>query len=322
MCCRGRMVTDRVAVVGPGQIGTTIALAFGQAGMEAVLVGRRRSSLERGRSLLEESGRALREGGTLDEGGWAAVMSRISFTTSLVDGLADCVHVVEAINEDIEQKRALLAEVESLVPASTVLASTTSALSPTELQRDMSRPERFLVTHYAQPAHLMPVCEVVPGDRTTGPTVTFACGLLDRCDIRPVVCADVPGFVFSRLQFAVLREAVALVEQGVVSAADLDVVVKHGYAARLPVMGPLEHADLAGLDLMVQIAETIWPALDCSPSPSGSLLARLAERGDTGMDSGRGFHSWTTEEAAAFKAARDRHLIRTARQRTPPARTR
>jgi 3-hydroxybutyryl-CoA dehydrogenase len=125
-----------------------------------------------------------------------------------------------------------------------------------------------------------------------------------------VLCRDVPGFLFSRLQSAVLREALALVRDGVASVEDVEAILKLGYATRLPAMGPFEHSDLGGLDLITKIADTVWPYLDCSQTTQGTPLARLVEQGDLGMKTGRGFYDWSERDPAAFRLRRDREVIR------------
>jgi 3-hydroxybutyryl-CoA dehydrogenase len=299
-----------VLIVGTGQMGPGIALSFALAGFDAVLAGRRREGVERAIEAMAASARVMIENDLLTTEGWELTRERVTGEVGFAAAAPRCTYVVEAIVEEMAVKRALLAELESLVSAETLLASTTSALSPTEMQRGLARPERVIVTHYAQPAHLMPVIEVVPGDQTSAETVERACAVLGRCGIRPVRCRDVPGFLFSRLQSAVMREVLALVRDGVATIEDIEAILKLGYAARLPAMGPFEHADLAGLDLIAHVADTVWPDLDCSHDPSSSPLACLIEQGHLGMRTGRGFYDWTARDPAEFRRRRDREIIR------------
>jgi 3-hydroxybutyryl-CoA dehydrogenase len=301
---------ESVLVIGTGQMGPGIALSFALAGFDVILAGRRREGVEQAMGAMAASARVMIEDDLLTPEGWELARERVTGEVGFAAAAPRCTYVVEAVVEEMAAKRALLAELEALVSAETLLASTTSALSPTELQRGLARPERVIVTHYAQPAHLMPVIEVVPGGQTSSETVERACAVLRRCGIRPVRCRDVPGFLFSRLQSAMMREVLALVRDGVATVEDVEAILKLGYAARLPAMGPFEHADLAGLDLIASVANTVWPDLDCSRDASNSPLARLIEQGHLGMRTGRGFYDWTARDPAEFRRRRDREIIR------------
>jgi 3-hydroxybutyryl-CoA dehydrogenase len=240
---------------------------------------------------------------------WRAAQERLSAEVGYAAASRSS-YVVEAISEDLALKQDVLAEMERLAPSETLLASTTSALSPSALQRGLRRPDRLLVTHYIRPAHLMPLCEVVRGEETSEASVQRACAMLQSCGIRPVLCRDVPGFVFNRLQAAILREFVHLVEQGHVTPETVDAVMKYGYAHRLPAMGTFEHADLSGIDLVCTVSREIWPDLSRESDPDATLLGRLRAEGRLGMKSGRGFYEWSPDDAARFRRERDREIAR------------
>jgi 3-hydroxybutyryl-CoA dehydrogenase len=225
--------------------------------------------------------------------------------------------VVEAIAEDIVVKRELFRILENWVPNTAILASSTSGIAVDDIAAACTRTERVAVAHFANPPHLMPAVEIVPGSATDKSVIDALCVFVSGLGKEPVRLArDVPGHIFNRLQFALMREAFALVRDGVASAEEIDRLVKHGYALRLAEEGPLEKADLAGLPLVASVARYLFPDLDDSPSPE--VVDALIAEGRTGAKAGKGFHDWTPERADAVIAARNqeviRHLLRRRRQ--------
>jgi 3-hydroxybutyryl-CoA dehydrogenase len=291
--------------MGPG-----IALSFALGGFEVVLSGRSEHRLASELAGLERAAGEMIEYKLLDADAWHNARGRIQGEVALGPASSRCTYVVEAIIEDLSAKQTLLQELEELLGPEALLASTTSSLSPSDLQSGLINPQRVLVTHYIQPAQLMPVVEVAPGRKTAPEAVERASRVIERCGLRPVFCRDVPGFLFNRLQYAILREAVALLGDGVATAEDIDTVLKVAYAARLPGLGPFEHADLVGLDLVETIAKTIWSDLDCASDPEPGLIGELVAQGQLGMKAGRGFHDWRDRDPSAFKQQRDLAIIR------------
>ena len=164
-------------------------------------------------------------------------------------------------------------------------------------------------THFWNPPHLIPVVEVIAGAATPEAQAERACALLRRVGKLPVRCADVPGFIGNRLMHAMWREALALLDAGVCSAEDIDRVVKWTFALRLPALGPLENMDLVGLGLVESVQRNLLPDLATNPQPADALTQRLRD-GASGMKAGRGFYDWTTRDAAAVVALRDRQIVR------------
>lgn len=301
---------ESILVIGTGQMGPGIALSAALAGYDVVISGRGPERLETASRELAASARVMIDNDLLDDEQWQDARGRITGEVGYARAAPHSTYVVEAIVEDMRSKQTLFADLEKVVPDDTLLASTTSALSPTEMQRHLEHPRRMIVTHYNRPAHLMLMCEVVPGEQTSPGTVERARDLLRTCGVRPVLCKDVPGFVFNRLQFAVLREALALLRDGVASLEDIEDSLKLGYGSRLPAMGPFEHADLNGLDLLATVGATVCPHLDCSQDLSTGPLGRLIAEGRLGMKTGEGFYNWTRHDPEEFKRERDREIIR------------
>ena len=304
---------ERGAVLGAGTMGAQIALSLALGGLPVRLWGRRDASLP---AAMERVGAAfdfLAASGLADADEREAVLARIDTTTELSEAVGGTgrAFVIEAVAEELDVKRALLAEAERSAAAADMLSSTTSALGATAIQSALADPSRFAIAHYAQPAHLVKLVEVVPGERTDEATVEAVTALLTATGKTPVRCPDIPGFLWARIQHAVLREFATLVGKGLVTPEACDTVLKEGYAARLPAMGAFEHADLAGLDLMNgDAAKAVWADLSTVADPSYTPVGGLYAEGALGMRSGRGFYDWRERDPEAFKAARDREIVR------------
>jgi 3-hydroxybutyryl-CoA dehydrogenase len=290
---------ERVAVVGAGLMGHGIAQVFAVAGHEVALTDESTEVLatapERVRRNLERAG--------LDP----AAAERIELGLSLDGAVAGAELVVEAAPERLELKQQLFARLSRLTDG--ILASNTSVLSIGAIARDTERPERVVGTHFWNPPHLVPLVEVVQAETTGDETVDRTAALLAAAGKTPVhVRRDVPGFIGNRLQHALWREAIALVETGVCTAEDVDTVVKGTLGLKLAVLGPLENADLVGTDLTLAIHDYVLPHIDARPTPS-PLLRELVERGDLGLKTGRGFRAWTDDEAQAVHDRLFDHLL-------------
>lgn len=298
------------ALLGAGVMGADIALSLALGGETVRLWGRREEGLAAARERMRANA-AFVAGEGLTSGPEAeAALARIEPTTDRSRALDGVEIAIEAISERLEPKQELLAAAETEAPPDVVLSSTTSSLSPSRIAESLARPERFVVAHYAQPAHLMMLVEVVPGERTGEDAIEAISALLRRTGKMPARCADIPGFVWSRLQQALLREFAFLVRRGDVTPETCDTVLKYGFAHRLPVMGTFEHADLAGLELMGEMAREVWPDLSRDVDPDDGPIGELRRRGETGMQAGKGFYDWAARDPDAFRRARDREIVR------------
>ena len=288
-----------MAVVGAGTMGVGIARVFAEAGASVRLYARRESSLEAARERLGESA------------------ARMRLTTSADEALEGAELVVETIVEDPEPKRAILARGEELASSEAILTTNTSSLPLSELAGVLRRPERFAGLHFLNPPELVELVEVVGGERTAPETLETLADWMERLGKSPVVLRrDVPGFVVNRLQYALLREAYALVDAGVCTFADVDRAVTHGLGARWAAIGPFETMDLAGLDVHAAVARNLWPQLSSQSEPSPSI-ARALEEGALGVTSGRGLRGdYTPADAVTLSERRERVLrsVRAARE--------
>ncbi|QBY02761.1 3-hydroxyacyl-CoA dehydrogenase family protein [Rhodophyticola sp. CCM32] len=298
-------------MLGSGTMGAQIALSLALGGFDIRLWGRRAEALPDAMDRVGAAFDFLAEAGLAEPGNRPLVLSRIKATSDLEEAVCDAGFVIEAVAEDIAVKQSLLGAAETHAASDAVLSSTTSALSATEIQSSLARPDRFCVAHYAQPAHLVELVEVVPGQQTAAGVTEFVTRLLTDTGKTPVLCPDIPGFLWARIQHAVLREFASLVGQGLVTAEACDTILKVGYASRLPAMGAFEHADLAGLDLINSAAaKAVWADLSNVMDPGDTPVGELYEQGHLGMESGHGFYDWTQRDPGTFRMQRDAEIIR------------
>ncbi|MEM7461969.1 MAG: 3-hydroxyacyl-CoA dehydrogenase family protein [Pseudomonadota bacterium] len=299
-------------VLGNGTMGAQIALSLALGGAVVNLWGRRPGGLPESKERCREGYEFLVGERLADPEDAEAVLARIGLQGDLDTAVSEADFIIEAVAEDLAIKTELLARAEKLAGEDAILSSTTSALSASDIQAGLANPGRFCVAHYAQPAHLVGLVEVVPGRRTEPEVTDAVIRILSETGKTPVLCPDIPGFLWARIQHAVLREFVTLVGQGLVTPEACDTVLKQGYASRLPAMGAFEHADLAGLDLLNgNAARAVWADLSNITDPDLTPLGSLFKDGHTGMKSGKGFYDWTNErDPEAFKQKRDEEIVR------------
>jgi len=216
--------------------------------------------------------------------------------------------VFEAAPEKMDLKRQIFAEIEAHAPETAILASNTSVMPITEIMRDLRLKNRALGTHWWNPPHIIPLVEVIRTEWTDTKSMDAMVDLLEGAGKTPVrVEQDVPGFIGNRLQHALWREAISLVEKGICDAESVDTVIKSCFGRRLSVLGPLENADLVGTDLTLDIHNTVLADLESRQGPS-PYLEKLVADGKLGMKSGEGFRKWTPEQADKVRNRVTTHL--------------
>ena len=238
-------------------------------------------------------------------------LDRIFFTTDIQcerEKKADL--VIEAVFEDMALKQETFERLETVCSPETIFCTNTSVMSPSKISEKLKYRERFAGTHFWNPAHLIPLVEVVRTDATSDETAETVMHLLKSVGKKPILCKkDVPGFVANRMQHALWREAISIVENGIADAETVDEAVKSSFGLRLPQLGPLENADMVGLDLTFSIHDYLLPELESGGVPS-PLLKELLEHKELGFKTGKGFRSWTPEEMLAVKDELNTYLIR------------
>ncbi len=238
-------------------------------------------------------------------------LTRVAFTTDIDSELirkADL--VIEAVFEDMQVKRETFAKLEARCRPDTIFCTNTSVMSPSEISRDLQYRSRFVGTHFWNPGHLIPLVEVVKSDATSDETAETVMSVLKAVGKEPVLCKkDVPGFIANRMQHALWREAISIVENGIADAETVDRAVRYSFGLRLPQLGPLTNSDMVGTELTWNIHNYILQFLEVSHTPS-PLLTQMKEEGKMGFKSGEGFMKWTPEEVEQQNAELNEYLIR------------
>ncbi len=280
-------MTQRVAVIGAGLMGSGIAQVAAVAGWDVVLRDLDQPALQRGRAAIEKSLARFVDKGKVTADDAAAAQARIATTTDL-EAAADADIVIEAVFESIEVKGEVFAVLDRICRDGAVLASNTSAIPITRIAAATRRPESVVGVHYFSPVPMMALVELVRGYKTSAPTLAAARAFAESTGKTCVVVErDVAGFVTTRLVAALANEAVRLVETGVATAEDIDTACRLGFGHA---MGPLATLDLTGLDVMLHATSNIYAETRDPKFAPPELLQRMVSAGDLGRKTGKGFY--------------------------------
>jgi len=239
----------------------------------------------------------------------AAILSRIDFTDDMPEALDGADIVVECVPEDMEIKQNLFRDIEPLVRADTILATNTSVMSISEIASKTEKRDRVVGTHFWNPPYLIPLVEVIKGEETSLDVLNATYDYLKKIDKKPVKCMkDVQGFIANRLQHALWREALYMVETGIADAPTVDEALRYGPGLRWPHMGVLENIDMIGTDLALNIQRGVIPYLTDNKEPS-ALLSKLVSEGKLGFKTGEGYQQWTPEQSEDRNSALREYLI-------------
>jgi 3-hydroxybutyryl-CoA dehydrogenase len=290
----------KIAVIGAGLMGHGVAQVFAVAGHDVTITDSFAQNLNTAKSRIAANLRDLGE----DE----SALARVRPCADLAEAMRDADYVVEAVSEDLPLKQKLFAEIERHVRADTILASNTSVIPITAIMQNLAARGRALGTHWWNPPFLVPLVEVIETQWTSPEAIAWTIELHTAAGKKPAhVKKDVPGFIGNRLQHALWREAISLVEQGICDAQTVDEVVKASFGRRLAVLGPLENADLVGTDLTLAIHNTVLPAIESRPAASPYLQKLVADK-KLGFKSGEGFRKWSADAQTALRARVMQHL--------------
>lgn len=298
-----------VLIVGAGMMGKNIAFVLTvNPNLTITITDIAEQDVNAG---IRENCRQLLEHGIITEQELESRLSRVVFTTDKKSNyVKDADLVIEAVFEDMAVKRKTFNELEAVCSSDTIFCTNTSVMSPTEISAELKYRSRFVGTHFWNPAHLIPLVEVVKSDETSDETAETVMTLLASVGKKPILCKkDVPGFVANRMQHALWREAISIVENGIADAETVDEAVKYSFGLRLPQLGPMENADMVGTDLTYSIHDYILPYLESSDKPS-PLLTELRDHGDLGFKTGKGFQRWTPEQIQAARNDLNTYLIK------------
>ena len=287
----------KVAIIGKGMIGISLAVLFTGNGIPTVVLAKNSAvGLEKYRTYYKD----LIAQGLVTEKQAAACEKRLSFTESYAD-LSDINVVIECVTEKLEVKYEVYRQIEANCPHLKAIASTTSAISPADLAKGMKQPEKIMVAHPYNPPHLVPCVELVKNGFTAQEALDAVTELLEYCGRE--VCKmnkPAPGFIANRLQHALYREAVYMVEQGICGPEDIDKCIRSSWGPRYTSIGLFDHFDYAGLDLIANIETYLYPDLCDIKTVHPSLQERL-DRGDLGYKTGVGYYDWRERDMDAFR---------------------
>lgn len=294
----------RAAVIGTGMMGPGIAAILAMGGVETTILSRTEEAAREGVTKAQALANVLAV-----EALAGPDCAPISASSDWTAATKDCDLVIESAPEDMPFKQDLFARLETGVRPDTVLASNTSGLSITEIASKCSHPGRVLTTHFWNPPHLMPLVEIVKGKKTSDSVAQEIRTLLLHCRKVPVIIQkDTPGQLGNRLQMALVREAIHILESGIADVENIDLAVKNGFGLRLPVYGVFEHADMVGLDMMGAIFDYVSRDLSNQQGMTDAMKQRVSD-GQFGVKSGQGFYDWSKKDAKQVRALRDEFVL-------------
>jgi 3-hydroxybutyryl-CoA dehydrogenase len=293
---------EKIVVIGTGTMAVGIGASFIDAGMDVVFLGRTEGKCQAASSAARQAAELLAGG---------AVRAPVSVTVGLInawDNWHGVTWVIETVAEDFELKRVLFAALDARVPAGIPIGSNSSGFPITRIAQGLATRSRMFNAHYFMPAHLVPLVEVALGEDSDPAMGEAVCALYRRAGKKPVlVRKDIPGFLANRIQHALMREAMDLIDRGIATPADVDTAVRYSFGFRYAAAGPVLQKEISGWDSMARAAEEIYPSLSNTPVLANCVAGIIAD-GKTGMKAGAGFMQWPTELAAVERAAYEKRL--------------
>jgi 3-hydroxybutyryl-CoA dehydrogenase len=305
---------EKLAIIGSGTMGHSIAANAAWAGLNVIMYGLNEADLNKGLEGIHNKLTILSQNGLISSQEIEEIQARISITHSIEDAVTSVSFVIECIPEDLALKQQLFNHLDEICGPDVILATNTSGLSLSLIASGTKNPERTIVTHFWNPAHLVPLVEVLRIDKTSNDTFIRTIELLKLLNKKPIeVKKEVPGLVGNRLQFALFREAQYLLEEGIASKEDIDAAVTYSFGRRLTVTGPLLSADLGGLDVFSSISDYLFEDLSNSDQ-NFPTLKKLVEQQKFGNKTAEGYYQWDQDFSNRMNHARENELIRHLKQ--------
>jgi len=303
----------KITVLGSGIMGPGIAAVFARSGADVTVYDIVQDALDRAAEGTKMAA------GVLDalDAPRGDKQGELSFTTDIAEALSGTEYVLEAVPEREDLKKQVLAQVEGIVGPEVVIASNTSGIPITKLAEDMAHPERFVGMHWSNPPHVIPLIEVVPGEKTNDGTRDAVIALAKSFGYEAVVEGETPGFVENRILYAIMRESLALVDEGIISKEDMDICVRWGIGFKLAVVGPMRLLDMAGLDTYNNVASYLNPDLSKADGVPQVITDNI-EAGTFGFKSGKGLFEYGEGDVAAKRQQIVSQLIQVRRAMPKP----
>ena len=298
-----------ISVIGLGTMGHGIAQTFAVAGFDVRLFDENETVRDSVIDRVQKNLEVMLQTGLLESINLDEVISRMIVCQGEQEACEQSEFIIEAIAEDLDNKREFFSRCEKVVSESSILASNTSSFPNSMIAAGLVHPERCINTHWFNPAHVIPVVEIIPGEHTSEDVVGEVMELLQSIGKQPIrLHKEVPGFALNRIQIAMFREMVDLVEQGVISPSDLDRAVRGSLAIRWAAAGPMRVGDFGGWDVLGKVYEILVPSLR-SDTQVHDILAALISRGEYGIKSGQGFYEYPQQELLDITASKDKRFM-------------
>lgn len=297
---------DTALIVGAGIMGHGFAQLLAMTGLNVYLVDQTDEFLDRARGWIQDNLDYMIELGELAAAEKAATLSKISFTTELAGNLPQADYVLEAVSENFELKRRVWKILGQNAAAEAILASNTSSYDINDLAQGVPHPERIIGTHWFHPPQITPCVEVIPGNGASQSNIDLMMTFLSGLGKMPTQCKSAPGFVANRIQMALASEAIALVEEGLATPAEVDRIVKSSFGFRLGAYGPFEIMDQAGADTYLGVYQYLYDKLGKAHFKPPRLLAEQVKAGRLGLKTSGGFYEFGPGAADAMRRERDR----------------
>ena len=301
--------SQQAVVVGAGIMGRGIALSFAQGGLHVRMVDTEPAILDQALTHIDSDLRLLCSLGLI-AADISEIKQKISTSLSLRDASCDSDIVIEAVPELLPLKKRIFAELESWCREDTILGTNTSSLGISSITDGLRTTSRVIGTHWFNPAHIMPLVEIVPGPNTSEEIMRRTKDLFLAINKQPIIIKrDIPGFLVNRIQVAMKREIDYLLEQGIASIEDIDLAVKTSFGLRLSCFGPFEVSDMVGLDTSLRVAERLYKELDNRTEPSPFLVEKV-NKGQLGIKTGHGWYDYAGRSVSQILEERDKKLLR------------
>jgi 3-hydroxybutyryl-CoA dehydrogenase len=303
------MEKSTVTIIGAGLMGPGIAACSTLGGHPTVLVDKTSELASGGVNKAKQNLTQLRDNQLINQDQADSAQGLLRTETDLKRAVADSFLVIEAVSENLALKQELFTSLDQLTPPDVIITSNTSGLRITDIAKYAKHPERMVTTHFWFPAHLVPLVEVVIGEKSDEAVAVRLHKLLLSWNKAPVIVKkDLPGQLANRILQAVIREAINIVQMGLATPEDVDTAIKMGMGIRFPVWGPLEHIDAVGLDLALSVQRDVLVGLDNDPVPP-RYLQELVEQECLGYKTGKGFYDWQIKDMQKLAARRDHFII-------------
>lgn len=302
------MQIKRIGIAGAGIMGSSMGQIFACKGYTVVVYDLFKKALAPAEEHIKNALDAMIEKREITPQDKTDTMNRLSFSDD-INCFKDCDLVVECVVENMDIKHKFYGQLSEIVSEKAIIASNTSGLSITKIAEKVKNPERFAGMHWFNPPHLIPLIEIIKGDKTSDETAKILYDISEKIDKKPVtVNKDVPGFIANRIQLAVMRECVYMLENGIGSAEDIDKCMKYALGFRYACIGPFEVVDFGGLDTFYHVANYLWEDLSDAKKPYG-LFKKLVEENHLGVKSKRGFYDYSGDKDKKALARRDKLFL-------------